>query len=905
LIRCRGLVTNPNEFSAGDGAMRVLTNWMLTRPNLLQSRRGVAKYGSANGAAISKIYNYDDVFVFHSHSTSVKKNNGGTITAYSTPIAPRSGRMRCCIANKNLYIAGPEPLRLSAHTGTPTAAGGLVPPGIDRSALTYSYGGTVLLTNKATAYRYVFGFTDAKDNLILGEPSGRFVVKNTSGVTVNPILPLRIPSTATTSHFIKLYRTKAVAVDVDPGDDMQLVYERQLKATDISSGALSVTDICPDTMRGEFLYTGEAQEGLDQANNRPPSCLDVAAWDSRAWYANTIQPGELVLQLLATGGSTGLVAGDILQFAGGLSSPFALTAVGDVLANTVQRTAGVVTVTTATNHGYSTNDQVWLDIGTADYASGPHTITVTGGTTFTYPESSGSVAAITSRRYNKVLSNGQFVVCTTGTASVNIEATALNLATAINKHSSNIEVWATYVGEPQSLSGLGAVRVRGRTPENQSFSVLAGPGSTRACWNPDLQPYLGGVTWTLQRAANVTTATISAGTHALRVGETVALTNPSGTFLAGGTIASVSSTTFTYADTGANAGPTAGFFFNVTPTDTAESELDVRPNRLYFSKSEEPEAVPQENYIDCGSPDSDIIAIVPQGRHLFVIKEDEAGRVLGTDGDYRYERFEVSIRSSAPETWVPFAGRVWGWTNRGVVAISEAGIEPMSGVIDGDLLAVIAQQTGDAFAVPYESEGLYLLFLPDDVDLESAAGACKTAYAYVLETKTWGKWDFGANNGKRCGVVGATDDKLYFGDQYNGLTLDSYFWQERKALTAADLIDTTGASSGTATRAISKTATWVLQTSDAPSREKRWDELEVLFVSGQADFNMALANEHAGVAAFEVESQGTQTARVWVPADVGRGTRLLVTLTHAVASEACEIAGLAIRAEVLDGGPTR
>ncbi len=919
-VKFRGLITNPNELeSAGDGGFRTFTNCVLTRPNLAQSRRGYTRHAT-NGACVNKLFNYDGSAVFHSGTASLKKLVAGVISAYSGSIAPSgTGRLRGCISGKNFYVAGTVVSRLSGIGSTPTAAGGLFSPGFDASK-TVLAAGAVLATDRAVAYRSVFGFTDPKGYTHLGEPSGRLIVINTTGQTVKPTIRAVVPSTATANHFIQFYRsatTEAVASVYNPDDDLQLVFEQQLKALDITNGYVDLTDVVPQGLRGAIIYIApNGGEGELQANLTPPGCVEVCHHLDRMWWGNTTRAPEFTLNILAVGGTAGIQNGDSLKF-GGLVSPFTLTAKADKAA-ALARSGTTVTVTSVA-HGYSNGDSVMIYPGSADFGIGPWTVGAAAADTFTYTEA-GSAVALATQAVNIVPTAGQYTLrVTLGDAATQIEGSSLNLVGAFNKYATNTELWAKYISGPTVVPGQ--LFFKGRTAGVPAFNVVAGVSSKRSCFSPKLQPDLSGVSFTLVKSAGIgfVTATINTGTHSLEVGEQV-LISPGGVGSGGSlfgtgpytiTGPTTPSTTFEYTDTSTMTnGTLAGQVATLYVTDVSASELEVKPNRVYYSKLGEYEASTREGWLDVGSADTAILAMKSQRGQIWVWKTTGIYRILGsTEEDFRVEALDTSINIRSTESIVLFANRCWGLTDRGVVAVSESGMEVMSGNIENDLRTRMAAQVAilerDTFAVAYESEGLYIIFVPPSVDAQSVTGACQLAYVYRKPSQdqdipgAWSLWDFGDRNGKRCAMVGATDDLMYLGDQYNGLATDSYIYQERKAFTTADLVDTTGANVATA---ITQTMTWLLQTERAPSHEKRWDELAFLFVSGQAAFTLTLANEVNSISPVTIASQANQQARAWIPLEVARGTRLLVTISHAVANEAFDLAGLSVLSEVFEGG---
>lgn len=1060
----RGLVTNPNELAiSGDGAFRKFTNGVLTRPALAQARRGI-KLNAINSTPVNKLFNYDGGHLIH---CSVGSNgilrtliNGATANITGACVV-ESGRLRSCISGKNFYTAGSVVKRLSGTASSLVAAGGLFAPGFDPLYTRLNLGTSMLATAQGVAYRYLFGLIDAKDNLHLGEPSGRLLVINTTGSAVDPTIRAIVPATATTSHFIQFYRSAKVAIDATDGlyhcdDDLQLVFEQQLSAVDISNGYIELTDIVPgatldpnadpplsgEDLRGALIYTAPLARdattaalgvtGLESANRAPPGCKELCEHNSRTWFANTTQPGEYFLSLLASGGN-GVTAGDILRFAN-LTAPFSITAIRNFGASLTRTATTTVTATMfgAIPHGYTTGDYISVADGNFNFGAGPFQITVSSPTVFTYAENGTNTTFSGARVYATTvaggLANGTFIAESSAymTASGRIEATVQNIIAAVNKHTGNSEIWAQSTSGEEDVPG--EMLFRGRTAATSSFTILGGAGTTRDCWSPQLLPMEHIVSLT-RTGGNTVTAT--SADNSLQVGEQVLISPGSVNFGAGPhLITSVTPTTFVYTEVATGANVTlAAQSASITPQDVTEAEVEVKPNRVYYSKFGEHEATTRSGWIDVGSSLGAIKVMLSQRGQIWVWKDDGVYRITGgadtsvVPQDIRVEAVDSSLILRAPESVVLLGNRCWGLTDRGVIAVSESGVEVMSEAITGDLTRAWSTveyyaadlATGgygdisiknDSFATAYESEHSYILHLPtvftDDanpapaVDASGKYGGCSVAFVFNMQSQTWSIWDWGRNdnlsgvvtvaaNVKRCAMVSAVDDSLYLGDGYNGVADDGYIWKERKTLldgSGGDYRDTTAnnqdfsltrvGSVVTATtggwmpfavgdsirlavgsanfsvgphvitdvtpttfkytqggspltlanqvvfreQGIPITWAWVIQTAKTPAMEKRWDELKFLFArredyfpstgaNSQRAFNLALANETASVAAFAVASQGSQISRVWPDAEVARGSRLIVTLTHSTIDEAFDLAGIDFKAEVLGGASTR
>lgn len=173
-----------------------------------------------------------------------------------------------------------------------TGAG--IPAGTTVASIT---GTSLVLTNKATS-------------TTVGAAVGVFVsgtgITLTLGSPRNIDLTLYIPSECASGDVIEFYRTAQVAStssDIS-GDEMSLVYQVALGTADISNGYINFTDSITDALRGAALYTSPSQEGIAQANDRPPLAKDICSYKNFMFYANTQTKQRLFLTLVGTSSLT-------------------------------------------------------------------------------------------------------------------------------------------------------------------------------------------------------------------------------------------------------------------------------------------------------------------------------------------------------------------------------------------------------------------------------------------------------------------------------------------------------------------------------------------------------------------------------------------------------------------------
>lgn len=331
----KGLYTYQNQFSqVPEGAMAIADNVVIDREGIVSSRRGFAQYGIGTGSTyINTINSYQDKLILHLGNNTIvyDSDDAGTWVAYSgTYNVPdptdESSRIRFAGANKNLYFVTEEGIeKLDSVTGTIRTAG--APNGLGGTGTTTGASG-FMSNNVNVAYRVVWGYRDANNNLILGAPSDRIIVTNNSGGTRNVSLTFQVPAGITTDWFYQVYRSgESASLADEPNDEMQQVYEDNPTAGQISSSSVTITDTTPNDLRQATLYTSPSQEGIENANWEPPFAKDIATFKGYMFYANTRSPHRFFLTLIAVGGTDGLQVGDTITFTRSGGSPtFTLTA---------------------------------------------------------------------------------------------------------------------------------------------------------------------------------------------------------------------------------------------------------------------------------------------------------------------------------------------------------------------------------------------------------------------------------------------------------------------------------------------------------------------------------------------------------------------------------------------------
>lgn len=322
-LKISGRFTSFNELSeAPEGSLLEADNIDIIQDSVAQPRRGFDRETGTYGTSTDRtdaLVEYESKKIAH-HGTQYSAGtlsylNAGTWTSLESVSAITSRRMKFVGANENLYYTSSTGIRtISAYNGAPRIAGAY--KGLDVTASTSATAATLTWSNTdLVAYRVVWLYKDANNNLVFGAPSQResfTCTDNTKGVD----LAITIPSGVTTSWFVQVYRSASVATGGTPSDEMGLVYETSPTAGQITAKTMTITDIVPAALRGATIYTAATQEGLAAQNELPPLAEDMTQFRNCSFFANTTSKHRFYLTLVAVGGSSGVVADDTVTIGG-------------------------------------------------------------------------------------------------------------------------------------------------------------------------------------------------------------------------------------------------------------------------------------------------------------------------------------------------------------------------------------------------------------------------------------------------------------------------------------------------------------------------------------------------------------------------------------------------------------
>lgn len=343
VVEISGLATNQNQISkVKPGSLSIANNVNIDKDGVLEPRRGFSYLANSPASTIrtDRITEYQDKIIARrsNNDTLAYYTTGVGWTAYSgTYLNPDNdyARMRFLKTSGNLYLTTSTGVNVLDAIAGPIYSTGM-PKGLDGTATT-SAGGTSQANNTQTAYRVVWGTKDANNNLYLGAPSQRIISVNSGGSAKDTDLAFTIPTGITVTDFYQLYRSKeSASSSTEPNDELQLVYEDNPTAGQITANQVTLTDSTPTSMLGASLYTNSSQEGISESNDIPPVAKDIALFKGYTFFANVRTKHKLFISLLSIGG-TGLVDNDTITIN---SVVFTAKAAETIASGFFQRSAG-------------------------------------------------------------------------------------------------------------------------------------------------------------------------------------------------------------------------------------------------------------------------------------------------------------------------------------------------------------------------------------------------------------------------------------------------------------------------------------------------------------------------------------------------------------------------------------
>lgn len=355
-----------------------------------------------------------------------------------------------------------------------------------------------------------------------------------------------------------------------------------------------------------------------------------------------------------------------------------------------------------------------------------------------------------------------------------VDETSRSLVNVINRNEGEI-LYAFYLS--QSTTVPGEMTLESRDLSSTQYYLITNDSNTGSSFNPDLSPSTTNSITGISTDGEVTTA----NPHGFINGDQIVISGSNSTPPADGlhTVTYLTPTTFSIGKTllvAANMGK----FLNADDTNSGDN--DEKINRIYYSRFQQPEAVPLPNTLDVGDADKAILRIFPLRDSLFVFKEEGLYRISGETAPFTLQLFDSSCLLIAPDSLGVTKNIIYSWTTQGILSVTESGVSnpPISRPIDVNILPLNSQKypnfTSSTWGVGYESDNSYTVFTVSATDDTEAT----IAYRYSDITQSWTTFD----KSDTCGIVNITDDRLYLGA---GDT--NFIEQERKNYDRFDYAD--------------------------------------------------------------------------------------------------------------------
>lgn len=687
-------------------------------------------------------------------------------------------RLKSIESNGNFYFTtsnGIQKIAVSSAANLSSAfitnAGGL--SALDASATLGTVGTGFLNPDSSCAYRIVWGINDANNNEILGAPGSRVIVNNPTSNNENVNLNITIPQGTTTSYFYQIYRTPQISL---------------VNTFTITGNTNSSTTI------SGLVDTSSLAVGMIITGTNIPSNTTILSIPS----VDTV-----TISNSATGSTLGVVFTVLQQLTGGTADPgdeMQLAFEGNILVSDLNN--GFVIITDIADDSFLgaylyTNQNSGEGILQSNYPP-PLSLDICAFKNYTFYANSSDLQQLNLA----LLSISQFV---SGTSFIKVsQGASINTYTfksqsiACHTHSNftldNISSTSTLIAG-QSISGanipFGAYIVSIDSLTQVTISIAATASSSTdgfmAGYESETNKFIGisqfptpgqQVSETAASLVRIINRNASEILYAYTPDD--APSSVPGQILLQTRNLSTGPF-FLTVDSSSTTGTQFNPALTTTQTTNATSTNQIFPNRIYYSKLQEPESVPIVNFFDIGPKDKQIIRILALRDNLFILKEEGIYRLTGTDPtSFTVFPFDFSTQITASDSAVVLNNLIYLFSNQGIATISDTGVAIISRPIEGQLIPLLSAPyinfATATFGVTYETDRSYYLYTVTNTT-DTFPTQC---FRYNTFTQTWTLLDVS----KRCGLVNVNDDLLYLGP-----TDINFLEQERKNFDRTDYAD--------------------------------------------------------------------------------------------------------------------
>lgn len=657
----------------------------------------------------------------------------------------------------------------------------------------------------------------------------------------NTKLTITIPKDITSDYFVQVYRTRLFqategqtlgslgGLSVEADDEMRLVYEAFPSVSELSLGELVFVDKTPDSLvqNNTNLYTNpETGEGILAANEPPPFAKDINRFKNVTFYANTRTKHRIPKFQLY--GIEKIVPYSKITFTNGINTDTYSFVKGVQEKTSITFTAANGTIPIVSGKYYIlysamnaqkyvfwqrvdgagiapvvTLDSIYIavDILSTDTAdivatknkssintlifdfSAVETILPTIIVTNilegkTNPDgSSGNTPftlVVTTQGDGEDAINKQVLLSSLPSRGQRIAETAQSLVRVINKQA-NSPVVAYYTSGDATPPGQ--ITLEAKTLTSEAFYILGSNADIGVSFNPDISPDNNNITSVTAGLEAILTFSTP---HGFKNGDKIVITGSTSTPSIDGlrTVTTLTPLTLSIPVT-VTTGVTGVNIAWSRSTNTTISSNETKPNRIYYSKLNQPESVPLLNFFDISAEDKQILRIVPLRDSLFVFKQDGTYRISGQLAPFITSLLDSSSIVAAPDSVAISNNVIYAWTTKGITPINEYGASAeTSRPIDTEILRLSSASFPNfsklTWGIGYDSDNSYTVYTNSDVEDTVAT----MAFRYCTLTNTWTN----ITRAQTCGVIAT--DQLYMGNG-NKNSID----KERKDLLRSDYAD--------------------------------------------------------------------------------------------------------------------
>lgn len=713
-LNIKGLHTSNSDISGvPPGSLSIANNLDLTKLNLAQCRRGFDQLGTG---LPDVSYRATKLFDYSGYIFAVYDT---VLGYYSAGWNSNGALTKPTNAITARYSTLSQNLYITSNVGikkldsaTGTLYAAGIPNGLMMTLTDAGVTGTAVSGNKRVAYRYFIGRYDANNNFVRGGVSGREVYDNTGGAADNVIVKGFIPTSVDSTYIVQVYRS----------DEFTTV-------------------------------TGVIDDELQLCYEMP---IETNMFSTAINTISSVNTGTDTL----TSNAHGYKNGTIVQIAASTTLPAPFVALTDYF---------VIGVTTNTFQLATTFLGSAINITT----SGSGTITTRGVNAFCFNDITpnsllGSTIYTAPSQQGLINNNAPPPLCSDIANFKNF----LFFADTETIHRFSFTLISVYDG-----ASSGVLRV------DDTITIGAEVYTAKATANVANKEF----------AVDTATASLS-----IRIDNTIrsfisvvnqgsslyyAYLNtvsdddlPGKCRIEARTLGASSFSVLSSAQTAFNPQLTS----SVTTNQTSKS--DAFRNGMMFSKQSEGEAVPIKNQLKVGNSDDPIARIIPIRDSLLIFKAKDGTYILRGDNETNFsvQLLDATAKLVAPESIAILNSQVYGLFEAGICAVSDTSVEVVSDAIKDKIQALygqaLAQIKAYSFGVGYETEGNYILSVPEN----SASTYATKQYIYNAFNRNFWEWDVSAT----CGLISSSDGKLYLGSGSNNRVL-----REFKAFTQDDHID--------------------------------------------------------------------------------------------------------------------